>query len=545
VIRETSPISVELPSLSSATAATAAAKRTVAPSLADVIFMLVAVIVPLIGHRSFFGSDGDLARHLRLGEWMLQERALLLADNFSFTRAGDPFLPFEWGSQVVFALVHRAGGLPAVAVLAGLLIASTYALVAVFLRNRGVDPAFLMLATLLAAVNGKLHWLARPHLFTFVGVALLLFLLEGRTRRVWLFAPLFVVWANLHGGFVFGWILIGLYLVGSIGEALFGSERESWKPRVAYYAKALGVSVAACVVNPFGFNLLVHVADFVGGSTFIKRYTEEFASPDFYELEAKVFLATMLALVGALAVAGRRPTFPRLLVILACVGFALLHRRNIAIFGLVALPLAALHLDAVWRTLRVPGLARVRRVVAEGDSGSIVGLWGVPVAVAMILLALSGGVVRGATLLPSRFDPTVFPVEAVDRARAAQLEGRMYHSFIWGGYVLYAWPEQKVFIDGGTDFYGAELMSAHMAVESLLPGWREALQRWDISLVLIPPHWSLAHELSREAGWSIWHCDETSVLLRRHDSWPRGTAAIDPGRCLVANPDAPWRVLNF
>jgi hypothetical protein len=117
--------------------------------VSDVLFATVLLVLPVLGHRSLLGSDGDLARHLRLGEWMVSHRALL----------------------------------------------------AVLLRSRGVDPGLAMLASLLTVLTGTMHWLARPHLFTFVGVALLLFLLERtRPRSVWLFAPLFVLWANLHGG---------------------------------------------------------------------------------------------------------------------------------------------------------------------------------------------------------------------------------------------------------------------------------------------------------------------------------------------------------
>ena len=73
-------------------------------------------------------SDGDLARHLAHGRYMLEQRQLIRADPFSFTRPGAPFVGFEYGSQILYALVERFGGLPAVAVLAGLLIGSTYAL---------------------------------------------------------------------------------------------------------------------------------------------------------------------------------------------------------------------------------------------------------------------------------------------------------------------------------------------------------------------------------------------------------------------------------
>ncbi len=64
--------------------------RGVRPSLYDVIFVIWAVVVPVgFGYR-LLNSDGDLARHLRLGEIMLDQRALLTRDVFSFTKEGQP-----------------------------------------------------------------------------------------------------------------------------------------------------------------------------------------------------------------------------------------------------------------------------------------------------------------------------------------------------------------------------------------------------------------------------------------------------------------------
>jgi hypothetical protein len=524
------------------------AERTAAPSIPDVIFATVVIVLPLLGHRSLLGADGDLARHLRLGEWMVKHRTLLREDNFSFTRSGDPFLPFEWGSEVVFALAHRLGGLPAVAVFAAIVIAVSYALLAVLLRTRSVDPALTMVTALLAAITGTLHWLARPHLFTLVGVALLLFLLERPTstarRRVWLFAPLFVLWANLHGGFLFGLILIAVYLLGSLVERSLGIRSRRWSARATYYAQALGIAVAACLLNPFGTGLIAHVVGFVGGDPFIQQHTHEFASPSFFDPEARVFLGVLLLVMGGLSLSGRRPDLPRLLAILVCVAFALMHQRNIALFGIVALPLTALHLDRWWRSHRSALLLRIRAVFSEADRGSVLGLWGIPAAASMMLLAWNGGTAGGTTLIPSHFSADRFPVEAVARARGDGVQGRIFNSFAWGGYLLYAWPEQKVFIDGGTDFYGAELMRAHMSVEALRPGWREALDRWAISLVLVPPGATLAHELARESAWGIWHCDSTAVLLRRRAEAP-GEAWAPPEECLRTAAASPLRTLVF
>jgi hypothetical protein len=519
------------------------------PSVADLTFMLWALLLPFVAHQTLLNSDGDLARHLYLGERMLREGSLLRFDSFSFTKAGETFLPFEYGSAVAYALAYRLGGLPAIAILAGILIALTYALVVLFLRQRGVDPTLAMFVGLVAAVTGKIHWLARPHLFTFIGAVLLLFLLErSGKQRLWLFVPLFAIWANLHGGFSFGLVLIGIYLAGSLAEGLFGREKELWWANARYYAQALGISVAACLINPFGYHLLTHVADFIGGQTFIKQHTNEFFSPNFHQLEAKLFLATVLLVVGLLIVNRQRPTYPRLLVILAGIAFALIYQRNIALFGLTVLPLAALQFDAAWREQRVPGLSRVRRIMAEGDAASAVGPWSAAATMGLILLALNGGVFRGASVIPPRFDTEVFPVEAVERARAAGLEGRIFSEFAWGGYLLYAWPEQKVFIDGGTDFYGEDVMRAFLEVQALQPGWREALQRWDVSLALLTPKSPLAHELSREPGWSIWYCDTTAVFLRKGSRGAPGSgASIRPadGSCLVADESSVLGRLNF
>jgi hypothetical protein len=106
-------------------------------------------------------------------------------------------------------------------------------------------------------------------------------------------------------------------------------------------------------------------------------------------------------------------------------------------------------------------------------------------------------------------------VAVVRRARAEHLQGHIYHSFIWGGYLIYAWPEQKVFIDGGTDFYGTDLLKNYMAIGGLAPGWRDSLAQWNISLALIQPGSSLAHELLREPGWRLHDCDATAALLQR------------------------------
>jgi hypothetical protein len=496
------------------------------PSLLDFIFMIWIVVVPVGFGGRLINSDGDTARHLRLGEMILQQHGLPRTDTFSFTMAGKPFIAFEWGSEALFALAYRAAGLPGVAVLAGLVLALTYTLVARFLIRRGGDPLLAYLVSMAAAVLSAAHWLARPHLFTMLAVVLLLELLERPTRPpLWQYFVLFLVWANLHGGFFFGCVTIGIYLAGELLEGWLGGveRRSEWLARARHHAAALGLGLLASLVNPNGWRNLAHVAGFFGNSA-ILRQTQEFMSPDFHTINGKLFLLMLLAVVATFALTRRRPTLPVLLIVLANIAFSLISQRNIELFALLALPLMAHAYDAEWRAL--PILRRPKEVFQREHEGVYGGVAAVVCSAILAAVALAGGKVAGVQVVPDRYDPRTFPVAAVAEGRRAKLQGRMFNNFIWGGYLLQAWPEQRVFIDGGTDHYGDSLFSQYIQVWNLEPGWRDVLRHHSIDLAIISPSSRLAHELAEHEGWTAWFCDSTAVILRgRIDS----TEASRPG----------------
>ena len=504
------------------------------PSISAVLFITLAIFVPIVLQQPMLNSDGDLARHLRHGRYMLEHGGLIRADPFSYTRAGAPFVGFEYGSQIIYSLAERVGGVAGVAILAGLLIALTYAMLAGFLLRRGVEPLLAYLTVILAALVGAGHWLARPHLFSFVAVVLLMELLERTPSRSLLpFAALFGIWANVHGGFVYGWILIGLYLVGSVGELLLKGERAEWVARTRYYAAALAAAVIATVLNPRGLGLHRHLFDHLN-QRYLFDNTDEFTSPNFHELGAKLFLGVLLACIAALSLKRTRPTIPRLLVICAGTAFALIAARNMSLFGLTAVPLIALHVDDAWR--RLPDTRGVRGRFEATARRAATLVWTVPVTVVMLALAHAHGRVGSAQLIEDHFDAAVFPVAAVRQARRDHLQGRLFTEFTWGGYVDYAWPEQKIFIDGGTDFFGEELFREYQKVKSLSPGWRDVVKKWDISLMMLSGKSALAHELLRSGGWHPWYCDSVAVLLRRSDKVMAMTpAAADSAEHTIEN----------
>jgi len=495
-------------------------KRTRSPnrlkaSIVDLTFVIWAIIIPLLFGKRLFSGDGDFARHLRMGEFVLSG-GLRQTDAFAHTHTG-PFLTTEWLTQVSFALANRVGGLAANAVLAGLIIALAYALIVLYMRRSGVDPMLAYVVGIGAGVLGAPHWLARPHILTFLGLAVLLHLADpvGK-RRVWLFAPLFVVWVNFHGGFLLGLMILAAWAAGDLAEVYLapsGSEqRTQWWARVRFHLAALGIGCAASIVNPMGVGLPLRIVRHLGDS-YLLQMTAEFQSPNFHELNGRLLLIAIVAMITALALSRDRPSFPRLTVTLMLLAGALYSKRNIPLFGLVALPLLAVELNVAWQGLRQRWLVHVRRVFEEGERIAVAGRWAPWVAAGLIALALSRGTVAGTQLVTREFDDSVFPVEAVQKARAAGLQGNVFNYFIWGGYMLWAWPEQRIYIDGMTDFLGADVMRSYVKVYYLDPGWEEELSEHDVTVVIFPTDTRVIHELRRRPGWRTWYEDDLTTIL--------------------------------
>jgi len=228
---------------------------------------------------------------------------------FVFGDGGSEFLAFEWGTEVALALAYNLRGTVGVAVLAGLILATTYRLVCQFLLRRGVDPALAYVTVMVAALLSAGHWIARPHMFTFLGIAIILPRLEvPKAAHIAMMAPLFVVWANMHGGFVFGLGLIGAYLTGDIFELISSDTRRDWQRRAILHAGMLAVAAPVTLINPNGLGLHKHVISFFGLGT-ILEVTDEFRSPSLLSVTGILLALCVFAIIRTFLAARRAQSF--------------------------------------------------------------------------------------------------------------------------------------------------------------------------------------------------------------------------------------------
>lgn len=449
-------------------------------------------------------SDGDTGWHIRTGELVLETGRAPVADPFSFSRPRQAWYAWEWLADVAFAAMWRWRGLAGVAVLAGALLALAATALLANLLRRGCG-LWLGLAAAMAAVDAsRVHYLARPHVFSILLYTLGLWaLFEDRrtpSRRLWLLAPMTALWVNLHGGFV-AWLgTLGLLLLECVW-------RRDWR-QLRRYARLAGFCWLASLLNPYGWQLHLHVARYLS-SSWIMDHVEEFQSPN---IRSESMIVFAVILLGAVALAPRADRFEGLLVVVW--GFlALRSARHIPFFVIVATPVLASAAARAWARLSAgAGKRSALRVFWElaQDFGRHprASLW-LPLSAAAVLL----------TTPAIGFPGTVFPVRAVEHNLAQLTPGaapRILTSDQWADYLIYQlYPRQRVFFDGRSDFFGPEIGSDYRTLMRADSSWRELLDRYRFDLALLPRHWPLSTALDHEPGWHRVYEDSVAVLHAR------------------------------
>lgn len=473
-----------------------------------------------------FSGDGDHGRHVRLGRTIIEAGRIPSADQFSHTMAGEPFIPFEWLSEVAFAAADHWLGLAGVALLTSLLFAGTGLLTyrsSLILR---LSRFGAMLAAFAALGLLSAHLLPRPHMFSTFFVALVFLLLlswrGGAHRVLWVLPPLFVIWANIHGGFLAGLIVLGVFWVEAVGRRVLVSSDAAWKPITI---AAIG-SLLATILNPAGFEVILHSLGYVQ-SRFMVDNTHEYLSVDFHDLAGRIFLVYLLFAIGLVMTGRAGVRFIGGTLFLGWLAGGLYSRRNLDFFAVTAVPFVGMWAQAVIRGIvkdpdSVPVVRRLcRRIMDVGERYSegdrkFGGMLGGAVLAAIILWVHLGSETARARY---RFPADVFPVDAVAWLETTDIpeSGPVFNHFMWGGYLLYeAWPRVPVFIDGQTDFYGEQVFREYVDVRYVRPGWDRILSDRGVTWALIPPAGPLAERLRSDSAWEeAWSDRTAAVLVRR------------------------------
>ncbi|MEI6207925.1 MAG: hypothetical protein WCP20_14170 [Desulfuromonadales bacterium] len=486
--------------------------RYMIPSLADLLFVSVLLYLSFVPDRGLL-NDGDTGYHIRAGEYILDTFTLPQVDPYSFITPRLPWTVHEWLSEVVMAIAHRLSGLSGVVVLYVLTLAATFYAVVRVLKAQGHNALVAAAATVVIIALSMVHWLARPHLFSFLIIVIWISILDSHEYRdrnqLYLLPPLMLLWVNLHGGFIIGFVLLGIYLTGNLCLVFTdsGAWRAGGKQRAKRYGALLGICMGTALLNPFGWKIFLFPFTLVF-DRYLMDHTSEFFSPNFHE--QPLFKALLLLLMLLLAYSGKRPTPIRMVLILFFTNMALCSIRYVPLFALVVVPIMVRHLnfDLAPRLPRVRAFFRRRLdTVATMDGMSRGFLWPSLAMLLVFIQLYNGTIVHG-------FDPKKKAVDAVAFMKREPVPGRMFNSDEIGDLIIYAAHEQyKVFIDGRLDMYGSKHIREYYKITGFSPGWEDILRRHGITWVIYDTDSELVRFLAGRQDWRLIYSDRVASIF--------------------------------
>jgi hypothetical protein len=461
------------------------------------------VVLAVLTVRSRF-DDPDMWWHLKTGEIIWTTHTIPTTDVFSYTTNHQAYIAHEWLSQLLIFAAYRFGGYPGLMLwmcffTSAILIAG-YSLCSLYSENAKV--AFLGAMTIW--LFGTIGFAVRPQMVGYLLLVVELLLLHlGRTRNPrWFLAmpPLFAIWVNCHGSFFLGLIVAGAFLFSSLFDfqkGLLTSPR--WDPhRRRMLAWALMLSGAALFLNPIGIKQVLYPLNLMLDQPINLGNVMEWHPLHLTEPRGLGFMGVLVCIFLLLILRRSELFWDELLLLAVGIWLAASHQRMVFVFGILAAPVLSRLLSTSWEGYN-----------AEHDR---------PLANAAFLVT---SLLIAFLAFPNRQNLTRqinenSPVKAVEFIKAHHLSGPMLNEYVYGGYLIWAAPENPVFVDGRADvFEQTGVLAEFGRWATLQSDPKQLLDKYKIDFCLLARSSPMVVVLPLLHDWTAVYSDDNSIIFVR------------------------------
>jgi hypothetical protein len=535
----------------------------VAPPIADVLtpklsqnwaldgrhLLVMAGFALLFMHHNYLPLfHSDIWGHIAYGNWILDHRALPIEEPFVSLAEGMPVVDTAWLGQVLFALAGRAGDaewyshLFALTVLAGSLVLMR----AIYLQTRRAGLAACG-AWLAWALNFSRHAVIRPEAFGVLCFAALWWLvvrtddrrsrgLDGVDESVigprWLpyvvVPVLFALWANLHGSFIVGFAVLGSYVAGRAVEVLWKSRSLTALLRDQRFRRWLilgELAVLGTIVNPYGFDLLLHTVLFPSNPN-LKDIMEWFPL-EMVSLEGIPMGLSWVLLVVLIRHSRARMAVSDVLVLAVFTLAVCLRVRMISWYApSLAIVLAPHFADIVSRLEFSPAAAIWRRRTEALYRRSFrltlcagLLLW-VTFAFSPISRPVLGGKPRTNDRLYSKDTPHGVTAWLRDHPQPGMIANPQW----WGDWIVWDGPADAVVMmtTNAVHVVPPRAWKDYLAISAAQPGLDRRLNKYRVNTIIVSKALQpgLEGTVRTLAGWKVAYEDDIGLVAVRTDAGP-------------------------
>lgn len=525
--------------------------RWLLPSVADLIFISIFSLLTFTNLSTRLLGDAGIGWHIRTGQLILSTHTIPHTDPFSSTMASARWFAWEWLYDLIVGWLQTVSGLNGVTVFTAVVIGLTFCLAFRLMVRRGTNLLLALALVLLAASSSMIHFFARPHVFTWLFTVLWFWILDSAERDfvvperpqrgnwlrnsylVWTLPLSMLLWVNLHGGFLIGFVLLGIYWLGALWQASRSSKGEfddlllriRSAKRLRHLTWVGVLSFIATLCNPYSIHLYVHIERYLF-NRFLMNHIDEFQSPNFHLVAQECFAILLLLALVTLAVRRKSDQkFPlsHALVILFAVYSGLYAARNIPISSLLLIVIIGPLLSGSLRSYlqsQPPSFSRFgdaaqffnrMQSIELNLSGQ---LWSIAAVVITCIIVAQGGKFNSQTVINAHFDTTRFPVAAVNYLEQQNVQGAIFSPDSWGGYIVYRlYPRVKVVVDDRHDLYGESFLRSYLQTIHVEPSWRLFLEQHPAQYLLLPRSSALANVLAETHEWRPIYSDDVAVIF--------------------------------
>lgn len=383
--------------------------------------------------------DPDLGWHLRVGA-DIANGIFPRTDHFTFTFFGQPWVDHEWLAEIIMHYFWIWGGYGLLIIVCSVLwfwsfwknLQNNQDYTGVISAKTKVALALAGVLIIAPSVGVRIQALTPLGLIILIGL-FNQYLHRPTVRLYFLFPLIMLLWANLHGSFVYGLMAGGLFLL----QLVLTNFSQAKKFGLAYLA-----GVAATLLNPYGLTLW-HEVIINARTSALERINEWL--PIYYE-PVNYLLLTFLVVLIFLFIINRKalnkfPLYYQLLCLIILI-LAIASRRN----SIVLLPLCLPPLVLLWRTDPVVNKIRI---------GILVDLiYLVVVVIVMIYQYPSAFKPKLTSLNPFKVNQPNYPnLHIVEKLNKLPSQSHVFASYDWGGYLVYQSPGNLYLIDGRNSSY--------------------------------------------------------------------------------------------
>ena len=476
------------------------------------VFLAVAIAACVFIFDSGSIADPDIWWHLRNAEIFVQTHSVVHRDVYSFTAAGSRWINEAWLGELPYYFGWQWLGIRGIyLVMLGeteLILLGVYALACFSSKNAKAAFVAAAPAVWLATVSFGPRTLLMGWICLVVELYILEQFRQGIDRSWWL-VPLFVLWANVHGSWLIGIVLFGVFVAAGLFDGDWGRlHSQRWTTsQLKKLSLVSALSVAGLFLNPYGYHLVFYPLDFAFKQKLNVAHVDEWVSLDFHSVRGKILFAMIAVTLLAALARKRRWRVDEAAFLIVAFYAAVTYSRFLFLAAIVLTPMLAKELDFIPNYRRADDKTWLNVVLMIAIASACA--WRFPSADHLL-----------------RDTVKTYPVNASGYLRQFHPQGRVFNDFLWGGYLIWNYRDLPVFIDSRIDIFEYNGVFADYLDAIGVKNALEILDKYNIRYVLFRRESPLTYLLMHNAGWKTDYEDGTTVLLEKVGPPPSTVAQV-------------------